>query len=459
MKGSIIGLIGALVIGGAGGFMVGKKSMNEVETEVEEDARSARRVNASSPSYSSSMSTSKPGSKNNVNRGFRADSAAEAMSLPGQNNRLRALMDYYAALAPSEFKEEADKLEELPWSERIMVGYLLFAQWGEQDPTAAMAYTKTMGFSGMFVKKTVVQSWASKYPQEAADYYSKNTSDFRMGAMMGGKGRGGGSAASVIAMEWARQDSDGAMAWAKSLEGSDQSDAMKGIFRQAATDDPAKAAGMLSSIADDEARESAQNTIAREWGGQDWDAAKAWITGLPSGQQEAATARALRGLADTDPAAAAAEINALSQGSDLSDTMQSIARKWGRDQPAAAAQWVMQNGDEAAQKESIGGVVSSWVGRDPVAALEFVDAQPEGGVRDRAASSYVISNQGGDIAQNLSLAETIGDEGMRRRAIGITATAWMRQDKEAATQYIDTTEALSDKARKRIKSFAERGGH
>ena len=171
------------------------------------------------------------------------------------------------------------------------------------------------------------------------------------------------------------------MAWAKTLEGSDQSDAMKGIFRQAATDDPAKAAGMLSSITDDQARESAQNTIAREWGGKDWDGAKAWIAGLPSDQQEAATARALRGLADTDPAAAAAEIDALSEGRDLKDTMQSIARKWGRDDPEASAQWVMQNGNEDARADSIGSVVSSWVGRDSVAALEFVNAQPEGSVR------------------------------------------------------------------------------
>ena len=455
MKGSIIALIGALVIGGAGGFMIGKKATSGTEDELVGDARSARRTNASTLSYSSST----PVTSEAVSRGPRVDSAEDAMALPGQNNRLRALMDYYAGLGPSEFQEEAQKLEELPWSERIMVGYLLFARWGEEDPTAAMAYTKTMGFSGMFVKKTVVQSWASKFPQEAANYYAANTGDFRMGSMMGGRGRGGGSAASVIAMEWARQDSEGAMAWAKTLEGSDQSDAMKGIFRQAATDDPAKAAGMLSSITDDQARESAQNTIAREWGGKDWDGAKAWIAGLPSDQQEAATARALRGLADTDPASAAAEIDALSEGRDLKDTMQSIARKWGRDDPEASAQWVMQNGNEDARADSIGSVVSSWVGRDSVAALEFVNAQPEGGVRDSAASSYVMSNQGGDIAQNLRLAETISNESMRRRAIGITATAWMRQDKEAASQYIDTTEALSDKSRERIKRFAEAGGH
>ena len=119
----------------------------------------------------------------------------------------------------------------------------------------------------------------------------------------------------------------------------------------------------------------------------------------------------------------------------------------------------MKNGDESAQAESIGSVVSSWASKDPVAALEFVNSQPEGSVRDSAASSFVIANQSGDIAQNISLAETIGNEGMRRRAIGITATAWMRQDKEAAGQYIDTTEALNDKSRERIKRFAEAGGH
>ncbi|MGB2091355.1 MAG: hypothetical protein ACPH2J_05625 [Akkermansiaceae bacterium] len=454
MKGSIIGLMGALVVGGAGGFMVGKQSLAPMDNEVIEEARSARRANT--PVYARSSSTSS--SANDLMAALRVDSAQEAMSLPGQNTRLRALMNYYAGLSPSEFKEEADKLEELPWSERIMVGYLLFAQWGEKDPTAAMDYTKTMGFAGMFVKKTVIQSWASKFPQEAATYYTNNASEFRMSGMMG-RGRGGGSAASVIAMEWARQDSEAAMAWAKTLEGSDQVDAMKGIFRQAATDDPARAAGMLSTISDDQARESAQNTIAREWGAKDWSATKAWISGLPADQQEAASARALRGLADTDPAAAAAEIGVLSGGKDLNDTMESIARKWGRDDPEAAAQWVMENGDEDAQKESIGDVVASWVGRDAAAALDFVDSQPEGGVRDHAASSYVIANQGGDIGQNLRLAETIANDGMRRRAIGVTVTSWMRQDSEAAGEYIDTTPALNDDSRARIKRFAEAGGH
>ncbi len=65
------------------------------------------------------------------------------MALSGQNSRLEALMDYYAGLDPAQFEEEAGKLDDLPWSERIMVGYLLFARWGEEDPEAAKSYLET----------------------------------------------------------------------------------------------------------------------------------------------------------------------------------------------------------------------------------------------------------------------------------------------------------------------------
>lgn len=448
MKATVLGPVAALVIGGAAGFLAGKNTAPAPETgkDVPGDARTARRAPSSSSSSGGSSS-----------RGARVKSASEAMALPGQNNRLQALMDYYAGLDPSQFEEEAKKLEDLPWSERIMVGYLLFARWGEEDPTAAMAYTKTMGMAGMFVKGTVMQSWAAKYPQDAAKYFTDNPNEFRMGGMMGGRGGRGGSTAGSIATEWARQDPAGAMAWAQTLEGRDQRDAIRGIFEQAAKEDPSKAAGMLASITDEEARKDAQNSIAREWGSKDWNAAKAWIAGLPADQQADATARALRGLADEDPKAAAAEIGSLPEGEARTDAMESIARQWSREDPAAAAAWVMESGSEEDQKESIGRVVSSWVGQDAAAALEFVNKQPEGEVRDRAASSYVMSNQGGDIQSNLKLAETIGDERTRSRAIGMTAVGWMRQDKEAATQYIETTESLTQESKDRIKRFSQGG--
>ena len=451
----VIAPVVALVIGGAAGFFIGQGSTPEPSSEeASGEARGFRRsvANASSSSFDRS------GGRGSS---MRVRSAKDAMTLPGQNNRLQALMDYYAGLNPSQFEEEAKKLEELPWSERIMVGYLLFSRWGEEDPTAAMAYTKSMGFAGMFVRGTVMQSWAAKYPQDAAAYYQSNTSEFRMGGMMmGGRrgGRGGGSTAEVIALEWARQDSVGAMSWAQSLEGRDQLEAMRGVFAQAAKEDPAKAAGMLASITDEDAKRDAQNSIAREWGGKDWDGAQQWIATLPQDQQADATARAIRGLADEDPQLAATKITSLPEGDERNDAIESISRRWAQNDPASAADWVMKTGSEDAQADSIGRVVSSWVGQNAEAAYAFVEQQPEGEVRDKAASSYVMSNQGGDIQQNLKLAETIGDDRSRQWAIGMTAASWARKDKEAATQYVETSEAISDDARSRIKRITESGG-
>ncbi|NWK56752.1 hypothetical protein HW115_14110 [Verrucomicrobiaceae bacterium N1E253] len=450
MKMTVLGPIVALVIGGAAGFIAGKNTAPEPEEKdaTTTDIRSIRR------SGGGSGSTSGGGSARSV----RVKSASEALALPGQNSRLQALMDYYANLDPSQFEEEAAKLEDLPWSERIMVGYLLFSRWGEEDPTEALAYTKTMGFAGMFVSGTVMQSWASKDPQGAAQYYQDNPGEFRMSGMMGGRGRGGGaSTAGVIATEWARQDSAGALTWAQSLEGRDQRDAIRNVFSESAKSDPSEAAAMLGTVTDPEAKKEAQNSVAREWGKQNWEDAQTWIASLPADDQAGASSQALRGLAETDPEKAAGNISMVPEGEARDDVMESIARQWGRDDPAAAASWVMANGSENAQKESIERVMPSWVQQDSAAAMAFINEQPEGGLRDSAASSYVFSNQGGDIQQNLSLAETIGDDRTRSRTIGMTVGGWMRQDKEAATNYLETTESISQESKDRIQNWSSGG--
>lgn len=448
MKATVLAPVAALCIGGAAGFFAGQNNAPAPDSDTPADTRSARRTALGSGSSSSSEGV----------RANRVRSAKEAMALPGQNNRLTALMNYYSGLDPSEFEDEAKKLEELPWSERMMVGYLLFARWGEEDPTAAMAYTKTMGFGGNFVRGTVMQSWAAKYPQDAATYYAQNTNEFRAGGFGGRGGRGGAATASVIATEWARQDSAGAMKWAQSLEGRDQREAISGIVTEAAKEDPAAAAAMLSSISDEDSKKDAQNSIAREWGKQDWGGAKAWIAGLPTDQQEDATARALRGLADSDPEAAAANLTSLAEGDARDNAAESIAREWSREDPAAAANWLMESGSANAQEDGIGRVVSTWVGQDSAAALQFVNAQPEGDIRDEAASSFVMANQSGDVQENLKLAETIGGERDRSRAIAVTAANWARDDREAAQSYIQSTDALSDEAKERITRFSEGGG-
>jgi len=40
----------------------------------------------------------------------------------------------------------------------------------------------------------------------------------------------------------------------------------------------------------------------------------------------------------------------------------------------------------------------------------------------------------------------------------MTAVGWMRQDKEAATEYLETTESLTQQSKERIQSWSSGGG-
>jgi hypothetical protein len=131
-----------LVLGAAGGFISGKNTTPSKDQAAEET--SPRNSRASSRPESSNADH--PGK-----RASRATGTAEITRMPGNSNRIQALMDFYAGLTPSQLEEEAAKLEGLPMNERIMASFLLFSRWAETDAQAAMTFSNTMGFTGMFV--------------------------------------------------------------------------------------------------------------------------------------------------------------------------------------------------------------------------------------------------------------------------------------------------------------------
>jgi hypothetical protein len=192
MKNSWIFPVAALVVGVAGGYISGKNSTSGGDSTASENA--ARRPHSASRFEN-------PAAEQNGKRANRPTSIEEILRKPGNSDRIKALLDFYAGLTPSQLEEEARKLENLPMNERIMASILLFGRWAEKDPTAAMAFSNTMGFTGMFVRPTILQSWASVDPANAAKYYQTNPREFAMMGMMGG-GRGpmgGQGPASIIA--------------------------------------------------------------------------------------------------------------------------------------------------------------------------------------------------------------------------------------------------------------------
>ena len=430
----------ALVLGAAGGFLAGKgTSPATADTQDESLAPRTHSAGRSATAASEGKHLS-----------VRSRSLADIMHTPGQTDRIQALINFYGGMTPTQLEAEAAKLEDLPMGERIMASFLLFGKWAETDPTAAMAYTQKMGFTGNFIRPTVLQAWASKEPEVAAKYYSDNSRQFAMMGMMGG-GRGpmGGGGASTIATEWARQDPTAAMAWASTLSGNEKGSAMSSVIGEIASTDPKKAAGMVAGM-DAASQGGAYDDIARKWGSQNFTTAEAWVRTLPADQQNAAMASAIAGLSKDNPQLAAEKITALPAGDERNSAVGTLAQNWSRQDPQAAAAWLIKQNDPAAASSAMREVMPNWVSQDPAAALTFVNGQQPGEVRDSAASAYIMSNSKSAPADLVTLATTITDEGSRTRSVGVATMRWLQEDPAAAKTYVQSSDAFSADQKERV---------
>ncbi len=437
--------IAALLAGAAGGYLAGKAggpSPEEVaKTESMSDTKSQRRAG------SAASSESGKGREKKVD---------DILREPGQMARMQSLLDLYAGMDAAQLESEAGKLDGLPMAERIMASFLLFGRWAEVDPTGALAYSNTMGMGGMFVRPTILQSWASVDPENAARYFGENPREFAQMGGFGGRGPGGGeSGVSVIAAEWAKLDPEAALAWANGLEGRDKGGALNSVISEMASKDPVKAAQVAATLTgDDQAR--AYGEIAGKWASTDFAAAEAWIQGLPAESRDRAMSEAIESMAATDPQGAAAKVASIPVGRDRDRAIEDVAESWARKDPAGAAAWVTQQEIEDPD-DAIRSVISTWATQDSAGALAFIQQQPAGELRDEATSTYIWSNRDSTPQQTIQLAESISDEGARSRTVGMAAMRWMQEDKEAATTYIQQSTVLDDEAKQRLIESEGRG--
>ena len=446
MNASITIGIAALLLGGAGGFLVGKSGSSrdgEASTgAAQPDARLRRTAGSTGQREPSESRT-------------RVRSVDEALREPGQLARMQSLIDLYANMSPDELMAAAEGLENLPMGDRIMASILLFSRWAEVDPQGALAYSNTMGMGGMFAKPTILRSWASVDPVNAAKYFSENPSDFAM--MGGGRGPGGGdNAAALIAREWAKLDPDAALAWANTLSGDDKSQALVSVVGEMASSDPSRAAAMAAGLeGDDQTR--AYGEIAERWAATDFSAAESWINTLSGEARDRAMSEALGVLARTDPQGAANRVSSLPEGGGRDRAIRDIAGEWSESDPARAAAWLIgqQTGDMG---DAMREVMGNWVSQDSAGALTFIQQQPAGDGRDAATQTYLWMNREMPPSDAVALAESISDEGDRSRALGMTAWRWMREDEAAARAYVESTTALSEEAKQRILNSDGGGG-
>lgn len=443
MNRSILFGVSALLAGGALGFVVGKSAGGSDQAADQGQAG----VNSTKVIHDRSSSGRSSGSSSS----FSDRSVTDVLRDPGQTARIKNLIDLYASMDAFQLAAEAEKLDGLPMADRFMASMLLYARWGEVDPMGALEHTKSLGFASMFVKPTIMRSWASVDPVNAAAFYDENPNQFStFGGRRGPMGEGG---ASVIAREWAKSDPTAALAWAQSLDGNESSDAVVTVISQMAMSDPEQAAKEAAKL-DEQYAARAYGEIAEQWAKTDMAATEAWINTLSGEAKERAMASALGSLASQDPVEAASRVSSISDEDSRDRAIRDVASTWSREDPKAAATWLVeQDADDGAMWR----VMGNWVSQDSAGALTFIQEQPVGEMRDTATQTYLRMNRNGDPAEAVSLAEGISDEGDRSRTLSRTVSQWMREDEAAATSYVQSTDMLSDNAKERLLSGEDDG--
>ena len=216
MNQSAILIAAALAVAVGGGYIIGNNTAGGGSDDTQQSSapimgpRANRALSGSSGSSRANDSSSAKG-------GRRYSGFHEIYRLRGSSSRITALAQYYQRLSPQQLEDEANKMEEFPNTERFTASTLLFNRWGEVDAYSALDYANGMGWRGIGYRRQVMQGWATADPASAGKYMAENPLELAVGSKGDGS-RGSHSVQSFIGEEWAKQDPNGAIAWANSLE-------------------------------------------------------------------------------------------------------------------------------------------------------------------------------------------------------------------------------------------------
>jgi hypothetical protein len=228
--------------------------------------------------------------------------AARAMAEAGEDKNQRAEINRRTGhiLADRDPKEALKYAEELPAEERGSTYQAALDSWLRKDKPAAMkwlkeqtpevqvsavdgmrgevrdmTYDQITAFThevspqaGANVMRLAVDETARRNPQEALRYLPGMTDDQRPNGYR------------EIASEWTQKDSQAASEWIDPLPpGKEKDSAIQGMVSELRDKDPASSTIWASTVGDENARQHLVNENARIWLKRDPDAAREWING------------------------------------------------------------------------------------------------------------------------------------------------------------------------------------
>ena len=287
-------------------------------------------------------------------------------------------------------------------------------QFAQEDPRTALELVLKCDSEG---------SERGEALQTAFRALAKQDHQLAISKLDGLKGKDLNSAIEQIGSAWGQEEPEAALAWLAEKPASERNSSS------------AQRAGSQDSLL----------VVFSDWAGNAPEAARAWADALPPGEaRDVVQTQRARMLAADGEVAEAARILSQTGSSADTKTLTTIASAWASRDPAAAAEWAVNQPAGQLQDKAIASVVGVWASNDPQTALAWLEQFPPGEARDRSIVAYLgrgtafMSSRETQIAQFDQWFERIEDPWQRAQAA--VRNYWVRrgQDSEAARQWLSS---------------------
>jgi hypothetical protein len=157
---------------------------------------------------------------------------------------------------------------------------------------------------------------------------------------------------------------------------------------------------------------------------------------------------------ESDPDAAVAWANGLSDASARSAALLGVLKGWAQVSPEAAASYAAKLPAGDLQDAGVIKVVKEWSFRDARGAASWISRFPASKLRDKAVEPIMFWGQGQCPAAMADMLDTIGSADLTNQYGEMLASVWLSRDAAAARIWIEHS-ALPDEAKQRLLARAD----
>jgi hypothetical protein len=326
--------------------------------------------------------------------------------------------------------------------EAIVSGIMRF--YAESDPAAGIAYFAELP-AGLAkphpMAYTLLSPWMRRAPQEAIAAIQAQ--------LVGDRQR---QSLSIAMSLWSQQDMDGVIDWLlPRLEDPAMVQAWQSLSYTLVRSDPIRGIELIRAHPE---LDGVQSPYFSAWVQDDVDAALDWaLANLESAELSDTLSQSVHSIAYSDPVAATRIVDLMPMSDSRDGALATVARRLANQDVDLAMEWVLQQPEDAAQRNALSGVMSVWTEQAPEAAAQYLQYQFQ--TENELLRQQMVRQVAGTWAEKdpiaaLDWVDGLDNQSLSEAAMGNILFEWSRNDLSAASAYV----AKLDSKEKRSEHYS-----